>query len=185
MISVVDEVPQTAADMVDSIICYYDQMVLDMQKLKSKEIVKIYQREYHKKLKEIDSLAGALNTYRTEYGLLDLSAQVEKYTEAIYMGKSLDEARTVLGNWEEYGADYQKTDSLYFYAISDMYQAKNVFENATRDVEKVQTFSHVVSKPFPADKKSYPVRWLIVLFSVLGAFLAGVIIIGIIEGNKK
>lgn len=185
VISVVDEVPQTAADMVDSIICYYDQMVLDMQKLKSKEIVKIYQREYHKKLKEIDSLAGALNTYRTEYGLLDLSAQVEKYTEAIYMGKSLDEARTVLGNWEEYGADYQKTDSLYFYAISDMYQAKNVFENATRDVEKVQTFSHVVSKPFPADKKSYPVRWLIVLFSVLGAFLAGVIIIGIIEGNKK
>jgi uncharacterized protein involved in exopolysaccharide biosynthesis len=185
IISVVDEEPQTASDMADSIISYYNDMVLKMQMIKSKEIVKIYFGSYQKKLIEIDSLAGVLNTFRTQYGLLDLSAQVEKYTEAIYLGKSLDEARTVLGNWKEYGADYQKTDSLYYYAISDMYQAKSVYESATRDVEKVQTYSYIVSKPFPADKKTYPVRWLIVLFSVLGAFLAGVIIIGVIEGNKK
>lgn len=185
VISVVDEDPQIASDIADSIICYYNDMVLEMNKEKSAEVVKIYYDSYQKKLVEIDSLAVLLKSYRTEYGLLDLSAQVEKYTEAIYMGKSLDEARTVLGNWKEYGADYQKTDSLYYYAISDMHTAKRVYESALRDVNKKQTYAHVVSKPFPADKKSYPVRWLIVLFSVLGAFLAGVILISIIEGNKK
>jgi len=185
VISVVDEDPQIAADIADSIICYYNDMVLEMHMIKSEEIVEIYSNEYQKKLVEIDSLADKLKSYRTEYGLLDLSVQVEKYTEAIYMGKSLVEARTVLDNWKEYGADYQKVDSLYFYAISDMHYNKNIYENALRDVEKVQTYAHVFSKPFPADKKIYPVRWLIVLFSVLGAFLAGVIIVSIIEGNKK
>jgi uncharacterized protein involved in exopolysaccharide biosynthesis len=185
VISVVDEDPQIASDMADSIISFYSDMVLSLNKVKSKEIVTIYYKEYTKKLEEIDSLSKQLKTFRTEYGLLDLSAQVEKYTEAIYLGKSLDEARTVLGNWEEYGSDYQMTDSLYYYAISDMHTAKTVYESAMRDVEKIQTYAHVISKPFPADKKSYPIRWIIVLFSVLGAFLAGVIVISIIEGNKK
>jgi len=65
-----------------------------------------------------------------------------------------------------------------------MYAAKNIYENAERDSKKIQTYAHVVSKPFPADKKTYPVRWLIVLISVLGAFFAGVIIISVIEGSK-
>jgi len=185
VISVIDVDPQKASDIADSIIVYYNEMVLALNQEKSEEIVNIYRREYEKKQIEIDSLASLLKTYRTEYGLLDLSAQVEKYTEAIYMGKSLDEARTVLGNWKEYGAEYQKTDSMYYYAISDMYEAKYIYESAVRDAEKVQTYAHVISKPFPADKKSYPVRWVIVLFSIIGAFLTGVIILSLIEGNKK
>ena len=140
---------------------------------------------YDSKMREIDSLGTILKNYRTEYGMLDMTAQVEKYTEAIYSGRSLDEARTVLGNWQEYGAEYHKNDSLFYYALSDMHIAKSTYENALRDANKVQTFSHVISKPFPADKKSYPVRWLIVLFSVLGAFLTGTIVISLIEGAKK
>lgn len=185
VITVVDTDPQKASDMADSIISFYNQMVLTLHVKKSHEILQIYKKEYFKRNLEIDSLSLILKSYRTEYGLLDLTAQVEKYTEAIYLGKSLDEARTVLGNWEKYGAEYQKTDSLYYYAISDMHKAKYTFESAQRDTEKRITYTHVVSKPFPADKKSYPIRWLILLFSVVGAFVAGVIIISIIEGNKK
>ncbi|MDD2385773.1 MAG: hypothetical protein PHP52_03220 [Bacteroidales bacterium] len=185
VITVVDTDPQKASDMADSIISFYNKMVLELHINKSHEILKIYKGEYVKRNLEIDSLSLILKSYRTEYGLLDLTAQVEKYTEAIYLGKSLVEARTVLGNWEKYGAEYQKTDSLYYYAISDMHKAKYIFESAQRDTEKTITYTHVVSKPFPADKKSYPIRWLIFMFSVVGAFLAGVIVISLIEGNKK
>ncbi len=185
IISVVDEDPQMASDIADSIIGFYNKMVLDLNVIKSEEIVKIFYAEYVKKNIEVDSLGEELSAFRTEYGLLDLTAQVEKYTEAIYMGRSLEEARSVLGNWKEYGAEYQKTDSLYYFAISDMRKDKEKYEDALRDAKKVQTYAHVISKPFPADKKSYPVRWLIVLISALGALMAGVIIISIIEGNKK
>ncbi|MFQ3676159.1 MAG: hypothetical protein SNJ64_06445, partial [Endomicrobiia bacterium] len=130
-------------------------------------------------------LGELLKKFRTEYGLLDMSAQVEKYTEAVYLGRSLDEAREVLGNWKNFGAEYQKTDSLFYFAIKDLYKNKNIYESSLRDANKFQTYAHVVSKPFPADRKSYPIRWLIVLMSMLGAFVAGVIVIAIIEGSKK
>ncbi|MDD4150308.1 MAG: hypothetical protein PHE33_09785 [Bacteroidales bacterium] len=185
VIAVVDIDPQKASDMADSIISFYNKMVLNLNIEKSLEILKIYKKEYNKKSLEADSLAIILKSYKTEYGLLNLSAQVEKYTEAIYMGKSLVEARTVLDNWAEHGTEFQKTDSLYYYAMLDMRKSKNIYESAWRDSEKEQTYTHVVSKPFPADKKTYPVRWLILLFSVVGAFLAGVIVISFVEGNKK
>ncbi len=185
VITAVDEDPEIASDMVDSIISFYNLMVLELNIKKSQEIVKIYGREVTKKSHEVDSLGDVLKTLRTEYGLLDMSTQVEKYTEAIYMGKSLDEARDVLGNWKEFGAEYHKVDSLFFYAISDLHVNKTIYEKATRDAHKVQTYAHVISKPFPADKKTSPVRWLIVLFSVIGAFLAGTIVIALIEGAKK
>jgi uncharacterized protein involved in exopolysaccharide biosynthesis len=185
VISVTDKDPQVASDIADSIIAFYDKLVLKLNIEKSQEIVSIYKKQYELKTREIDSLGKILKTYRTEYGMLDMTAQVEKYTEAIYSGRSLEEARTVLGNWQEYGAEYSKNDSLFYYALSDMHIAKTVYDNAIRDASKVQTYSHVISKPFPADKKSYPIRWVIVLFSVLGAFFAGTVIISLIEGAKK
>lgn len=184
IITAVDKDPQVASDIVDSIINFYDKKVLKLNTEKSEEIVKIYKKEYLKKLREIDSLGNILKSYRTEYGLLDMSAQVEKYTEAIYMGRSLDEARLVLGNWQEFGSEYHKNDSLFYYALSDMHVSKVIYEEAVRDANKVQTYAFVISKPYPADKKSYPIRWMIVLFSTLGAFLAGAIIISLIEGYK-
>lgn len=185
VITAIDVDAQMASDIVDSIITFYNAKVLDLHTAKSKEIVAIYKRQYEKKLKEIDSLGIVLKTYRTKYGMLDLSSQVEKYTEAISNGRTLDEAREVLGNWEEYGAEYSKNDSLFYYALSDMHTAKTIYEGSLRDSEKIQTYAHVVTKPYPADKKSSPVRWVIVLFSVLGGLMAGTIIISVIEGTKK
>jgi len=185
VITVSDIDPQMASDIVDSIISFYNIKVLQLNTEKSQEIVTIYKREYEKKLKEIDSLSNVLKTYSTKYGMIDMTAQVEKYTEAIANGRSLDESRKVLSNWQEYGAEFHKNDSLFYYALSDMHTAKTTYEGALRDSEKIQTYAHVVTKPYPADKKSYPVRWMIVLFSVVGSFLAGAIIISLIEGAKK
>ncbi|HPX74993.1 MAG TPA: hypothetical protein PLW77_00260 [Bacteroidales bacterium] len=185
VISASDIDPQIASNIVDSIIKFYDILVLNLNTSKSKEIVAIYEKQMLLKEKEIDSLGLILKTYRTDYDLLDMNAQVEKYTEAITSGRSLDEARKVLGNWKEYGSEFHKTDSLFYFALLDYRMNKGVYENALRDASKIQTYSHVISKPFPADKKSYPIRWVIILLSTLGAFFAGVIIISFIEASKK
>ncbi len=185
IISVMDIDPQLASDIADSIICFYNQKMLNLNRLKSKELAKVYKSEIEKRNIEIDSIANILKSYQTNYGILDLSTQVEKYTEAIYMGKSLTEAREIIGNWEKYGADYHKTDSLYYSTISSMLENKAIYDEFIRDSEKILTYSHVISKPFPADKKSYPVRSIIVLFSILGAFFMGLIVIALIEGRKK
>ena len=47
------------------------------------------------------------------------------------------------------------------------------------------TYSNIVTEPFPADKKAFPVRWVVVALSGLGAFLLSIVIIFIIENRKR
>ena len=123
-------------------------MVLNLNASKSREIVNIYKNQMQLKLKEIDSLGLILKTFRTDYNLLDMEAQVQKYTEAITNGRSLEESRKVLDNWREYGSEFHKTDSLFYYALKDYRLNKEVYDNALRDANKVQTYSHVISNHF-------------------------------------
>lgn len=184
-ITVCDEDPQIAADIANSIIEIYDEMVLKLNSQKSEELYEIYLQSAQEKEKAIDSLSNVLKKMSSEYGLIDMKAQVKVYSEAAAQGRNLDEARSILGNWKAYGPDFNKTDSL-LYSMVKRYEADvNTYENAKRDMTKVQTYSHIISKPFPADKKFYPVRWLMVLLAAIGGCLIGIITVAIIEGCRK
>jgi len=43
---------------------------------------------------------------------------------------------------------------------------------------------NLLSKPFPADMKAYPIRWLIVVVSSLAVLFLAVLIIGFIENRR-
>jgi len=152
-----------------------------LNKSKSKELVRTYKNEVASKDTEIDSLTSVLNTYRKENDLLDYSIQVEKYTEAIANGKNLQQARKNLNKWKELGGDYVRTDSLLWNAMELRQEAQVMLDASIVDTNKRITYAHVVAEPFPADKKAYPIRWVIVLFSVLGAFLAGILVLVFID----
>jgi len=183
-VTVCDEDPQIAADMVNSIIEYYDILVQHMNASKSEELLKIYTNAALEKKHTIDSLSEVMKKYGTEYGMIDEKSQTRAYSEVTAQGRG-GEAATILKNWQEYGAEFKTTDSLLTSTIQRYNKDLKVCEDARRDMAKVQTFSHVVSKPFVADKKFYPVRWLIALLSALGGFLIGVIGIAIVEGCRK
>ena len=174
-ITVCDEDPQVAADMVNSIIYYYDDLVLKTEAIKSREILQIYTNASIKKAHVIDSLSEVMKKYGTEYGMIDLKSQ----------SRSLSETNTIIKNWQEYRADFIKTDSLLSNTILRYNKDIKICEDARRDMTKEQTFSHVISKPYVADKKFYPVRGIITIFCGIGGFLIGIIAIAIIEGCRK
>ena len=183
-ITVCDEDPQMAADMVNSIIECYDHHVQYMNANKSKELLEIYTNTAKNKKHISDSLSEIMKKYGTEYGMIDEKSQTRAYGEATAQGRG-GEAANILKNWQEYGAEFKTTDSLLTNTIQRYNKDLKVCEDAKRDMTKVQTYSHVVSRPFVADKKFYPVRWLIALLSALGGFLIGVIGIAIVEGCRK
>lgn len=184
MITVCDEDPQMAADMVNSIIEDYDNLVLKINAEKSMEIYRIYSDAANEKARIIDSLSEVLKKYGTEYGMIDVASQTRAYSEASVNGRG-GEASTILKNWQEYRADFAKTDSLLNSTIQRYNKDLKICEDARRDISKQQTYSHIISKPYVADKKFYPVRWLITLLSALGGCLIGIIAIAIIEGCRK
>jgi capsule polysaccharide export protein KpsE/RkpR len=57
-------------------------------------------------------------------------------------------------------------------------------DRALLDYNREYTYVNVLSKPTVADKKAYPIRWLIVVFSTMAAFFMAVLIIGLIERSK-
>ncbi|MGM0648913.1 MAG: hypothetical protein ACQES1_00230 [Bacteroidota bacterium] len=180
-ITVMDTDPQIASDIVDSIIAFYNQKQLQLNKLKSKEQVHIYRNEVNKKMAEVDSLTDRLQSFREEKEMLHYDLEVEYYTEALAHGRSLNQAREELGKWQEFGGEYLKTDSLLWNAMKDHHELKKELEAYIMDTSKQITYAHVVAEPFPADKKSYPIRWAIVLLSILGAFVAGLFILILID----
>jgi len=62
---------------------------------------------------------------------------------------------------------------------------KQDYELAQRFVNSNLTYSNVVSYPYVPDKKSYPIRWLIVLLSVIGTYIVTFITLSVIEKNKE
>ena len=83
------------------------------------------------------------------------------------------------------GGDFIYLSSLY-YAATDAYnKLKQEYEFALKDVKKDLTYSNYVTSPVPADKKTYPVRWLIVLISTVSAFSIALITILLVEKNRN
>jgi len=88
-------------------------------------------------------------------------------------------------NLEQHGAQFMLLNNVLEGLIKQYIEHKNDYETALRDVEKQLTYTNIVSSPFPADRKSYPIRWLIVFIATLSALFIAVLIIVFIEHSKK
>jgi len=62
---------------------------------------------------------------------------------------------------------------------------KSKYDEAKVDAEQVLSQKFVVSNAYPAEKKSYPIRWLIVVVSTLSSLLIAVITILLVENIKQ
>ena len=88
--------------------------------------------------------------------------------------KALDEKLQVLA---KYGSRYVSLrDNL---ALQDkvITNLKTKYEEAKVNAEQILPQKFVVSKAYPAEKKTYPVRWLIVLLSTMSSLIITIIIL--------
>jgi capsular polysaccharide biosynthesis protein len=184
-IKVLDENPQRASDMVDSLILYFNQLLQHQHAVKYLEVAEIAAHDLEKKNKEIDSIINIMNELRIQYGLLDYDAQVEAATvglmEASVKNGNTNNAREVLNSLKEKGGEYKRlSNTLEEYEnVAD--SLKILHDWGLSHGTKKISYGIVVENPFPADKKSYPVRWLIVFLSTVGALAASVVIVLLID----
>jgi uncharacterized protein involved in exopolysaccharide biosynthesis len=183
-ITVSDTDPVIASNITDSIISFYNDLLLTLNREKSTELATAITTQINRKQLLIDSLTNVLNGLRKEHNILNYDIQIKEYTRAIANGKNLAETRQTLNNMKNVGGEYLHTDSLLWNAMSDSHKMGIKLDNYILDKSKVITYSHVVTKPYPADKKSYPTRWSFVVFSILGGLFAGIIVLILIDKAK-
>ncbi len=192
-IKVMDYIPQRASDMCDSIVRFYNLKVGEIHKAKDWEMVKIAEIQLAKKYVELDTLMVELNLVRNEFGIIDFESQVPEITRG-YMhalstgrGSSSDtkKIQSMYENLTKSGAQAYWLESRLDFIIGTIDSLTNQYGIYLNEYEKDITFAHIVESPFPADKKSYPVRWLIVAFTTISAVFLALLIFLVLDYRKE
>ena len=192
-ISILDEEPQRASDMVDSLISFCNGKMLDIYRQRYREYAKSSGIELKNLVHRRDSLVKDLTQYSETTGLLDYPEQVKEttrgYMEAIVKGGvSSSSSREVKKDLENLGRK-----GIQFWQMSEELQGRNLEIDSLRtyhhwalsQANKQAKFARVVQKPFPADRKYWPKRTLIVLLSVLFALFIGTVVIAVLDRSKS
>jgi len=192
-ISVMDTDPKRACSMCDSIISFVNDKINSLHRVKFEEVVRSSGLGLKKANHEIDSLEEKLNSLRENYKILDYESQSAQITKGMVKILSDGKKNTAGGkeleqwmkNLQEKGGEYYLLAKEQENSISERDSIKTVYDRSMSNVKSNLVFGHIVQSPFPADKKSYPVRWLIVLVSTFAAVFAAMLVILVLENQKK
>ena len=190
-ITVYDTDPLIASQIADSIVHYFDLKARSLQIEKSHEVMVIALDQLKNKKNQLDSMENLLHEYSTKYGLLDYKSQSKEVTRAYMRGltsndtKVLNESNRIMQGLLDKGTEFNSINEHLWRLRGTYNDLKLIYENAYRDVYKDLTYANVVTRPFPSDKKAYPVRWLIVLISVGSSLLLAFMILLIFDSKKK
>lgn len=181
-ITVLDSDAKMAAQMANDIAEIFDSTMNQMQKEVALKAFRIVEDEYFSLCKEMQMLEDSLNTLR-KLGVFDYESQVEMLSQqlAIELGKGnsngVNAIQKQLDVLAEYGgASYAINERL----DNDRLQlslVKSKYEEAKVDATEFIPHKFVVTSAFTAERKSTPVRWIIVTVTVCSTFILLLLII--------
>lgn len=189
-IDVLDEDPQMAANIANDIAALLDSVKNRMQHERAKEGLKIVEQEYAELETYVNQMEDSLRKIRL-LGINDYESQSEvlnkEYATALAKGdaraiKALEEKIKILS---EYGGAYTSLKEgleLYREQLSLM---KIKLKEARVDASQNISHKFVVNNAYPAERKTYPKRSLIVLSAALAAFLLSIFVIIGIENYRN
>ena len=193
-ITVLDRDPKIAASMANDIAELLDSTKNTMQKVRAIKAFNIVETEYFKLKSEIQKNEDSLTRLR-ELGVHDYESQVEMINRqlAIEMArgnrtgiKALEDKLDILA---KYGGPYVSIRDALEHDKKQLSEVKAKYEEAKIDAWEVLPQKFIVNSAYAAEKKSYPIRWIIVLISTLSAFVLSVLILAVLDSlslyNKK
>lgn len=192
-ITVWDTDPEIASAIADSIISKLHKKARTLQRTKSAEVVVILGNQLKSKKIEIDSMENRIIQLRKEHGILDFDEQIRSFSKVYYEEMANGRAGTNSGSAVDKVMDALGTKGTEFIALRDnlwaerrVYnQIKEQYDNVLKDLTKELTYSNLVTSPVPAEKKSYPVRSLIVLMATISSIMLSLIVIIFIENRQR
>ncbi|MBR4137552.1 MAG: hypothetical protein IKU05_04005 [Bacteroidales bacterium] len=183
-IKVYDKDPEIACKMVYEIVDNYNKIILKLTKNQRAEQAKMFRSTLRDNEIFMDSLRERLATIGTEYGIVDVQSQSREITRAYLNNGKSDKLNELKENLEAYGSEVNLINTLLESASDAYHLTKAEFEREQRYCANNLSFANIVSNPFVADKKAFPIRWVVVLLCGMCAFFISTIVVYVIEYNK-
>jgi len=197
-VSVLDEDPEIAAKMCMDIMNLMDSVKTNIVKQRAHQALDIVSDAYFKKEKEIKLLESQLAEFG-EKGIINYEEQAAALSEALdkakgdyyeALGKAngretdhnvkamkarLEDVQADYDNLAQNGGAWLSVKEGLVLELEQFKLLKEKYEQAQVDVNRKLTYKYVTNYPTPADRKSKPIRSLIVLVSTMAAFLLSAI----------
>ena len=177
-IKVLDKDPEMACAMVNEIIRLYNVKFNEIHKAKKWENVRMYEKNLARKYSFIDSLKRDLAKITSDGDMINY-LYLSKGNSIAYFSEGKNKNSENISNAIALVELIASETEAYS-------EVRLEYEKEIRQADGDITFLSLVSKPFVADKKSYPVRWIIVALCGISAFLLSVLVaISIEQFNVK
>lgn len=191
-INVLDTDPVMAADIANAIVILLDNAKNRIQKQRAQQGLQIIEGEFLALKSEVKQLEDSLTLLRYK-GVHDYETQSSVLSEQLATAiiekgpnsPSVSAIESKLDTLAKYGGTYVSLRDELQYMKEEVVKLKTTYDQAQVDVNETLPATFRVNEAYPAEKKSYPTRWLIVVLSALGAFTITLISILIIDTIKN
>ncbi len=175
-IEVLDKSPEMAAKIANEIAFLIDTVKNDMQRKTSQKALTLVQEKYNEQVEHISVMEDSLRILMS-YGIMDYETQIERYTEQLSIAilqnktsaiKALEEKLSV---FSKYGTTFLNLRDRIFLEKKQLTFLFSKLQEARLDANNQLSHVFIIDYATPADKKHSPKRMIIVLISVMSAFL--------------
>lgn len=175
VIEVLDKDPKMAAGIANEIANQVDTVMNKMQKERALKALALVEKEYNDLTIEMRKMEDSL-AFIMRAGVMDYESQAEVFNDAY--AKALADGKTggtrvlekKLGVLAKYGSAYVSLRNLLKSETERLSLVRQKYMEARVDAEQDLPYKYIVDRAYEAEKKSYPVRSLIVLVSAISAF---------------
>jgi capsular polysaccharide biosynthesis protein len=192
-IEVLDESPERAQQIAFEIIFQLNSKARRLKKKEAQEKLELassmldYQRSY------LDSINNRLSKLREGNGLLDYQIQTERVTEGYMkmLGQNgvnqanLMEVRKMLQDLKDNGGLFMALTQMSELGHEQYNELYIQYQEVLKELKQEYSYTDVIVNPEVADKKAYPVRWLIVASTVLSVLLFALFILLLFDKRWK
>ncbi|MFB1021483.1 MAG: hypothetical protein QMC40_01825 [Vicingaceae bacterium] len=181
-IEVLDTDKEYAANIANEITKKVDEVRNNILQKAAKQGFVIVEKEYNNLVAEINRMEDTLNQIRAK-GVQDYETQVEvlsnQYGAALVKGNNaaVKALQNKLDTLSKYGGKYLSLVQQMEYEREKLSDLKKVYSEARVNAESTIDQTFIVNRAYPAEKASYPIRWIIVVASTIATFLFTVIVL--------
>ena len=179
-VSVVDIDPKLASDMANDISDLVDTVMNNIRKDRVKQALKIVESEYSSYQSKVKLMEDSINLLRIK-GVNEYQVTIDRLTEGYskaLINNNSNAAEKIdkrLNSISPSTTQYVSLSERLKEEYGHLIRLRNRCMAMRVEVEQMIPTKFIVDRAFPADKKSYPIRSLIIILSVISSIILGII----------
>lgn len=185
-IKVRDKDPLMAANIANHIAALADTVLNEIRRERALLAYEVARNQYDIVMAEQHKYKDSLTTIMRA-GVYDYSAQTEMLTQQLAIDlsrnnmqgvKAIEKQLELIG---EYGGVYISVMNHLQNASRNLANLERTYQEALVDLENFVAYKYVIDSAIEAERKVYPVRWLIVFLSTFATVFLGIMVLMVYE----